>query len=201
MKLLHVDSSILGQGSVSRQLSRAIVDRIVSDHEGAQISRRDLGDGHVPHLSGAEMAAAKGGEADEATRAAMAVGAEVLAEFLAADVVVIGAPMYNFGIPSTLKAWVDRLAIAGQTFRYTEQGAVGLAGGKRVIVASARGGHYAPGTPLAAIDFEEPYLRAVFGFFGITEIEIIRAEGVAIGPDQRQAALSESLAEVSRLAA
>jgi FMN-dependent NADH-azoreductase len=120
-------------------------------------------------------------------------GAGALDEFVAADAVVIGAPMYNFTIPSQLKAWIDRILIAGKTFRYSEAGPVGLAGGKRVIIASSRGGLYAPGMPFEANDFQEPYLRAVLAFIGIEDIEIVRAEGLALG---RDAAVRAALASV-----
>ena len=122
-------------------------------------------------------------------------------EFLDADIVVIGAPMYNFAIPSQLKAWFDRIVIAGKTFSYSEAGAKGLAGGKKIIVASSRGGLYAPGTPQEANDFQEPYLRAILGFIGIKDIEIVRAEGMAYGPEQREAAMRVALASVDLLAA
>ncbi len=125
----------------------------------------------------------------------------MLQEFLDADIVVIGAPMYNLGIPSQLKAWFDRILVAGKTFRYTANGPEGLSAGKRVIVASARGGLYAPGTPQAAADFHEPYLRTLFAFIGIDEIAMIRAEGVAISPEQRQAAVSAALGSVSEVTA
>ena len=122
-------------------------------------------------------------------------GNAALAEFLAADIVVIGAPMYNFAVPSQLKAWLDRILIAGKTFRYTENGPVGLASGKKIVVASSRGGLYSPGMPYEAFDFQERYLRAVFGFIGIPEIEIVRAEGLAIR-EQRDTALAAALAAV-----
>src|SRR5690606_27231630 len=124
------------------------------------------------------------------------VGGEVLEEFLAADTVVVGAPMYNFGIPSTLKAWIDRLAIPGRTFRYTEKGPEGLAGGKKVVIVSARGGLYAAGSAGAAADFQEPYLRQVFGFFGIDDVEIVRAEGVNLGPQQKAEAIAAARAAI-----
>src|ERR1700732_2083466 len=118
-----------------------------------------------------------------------------------ADIVVIGAPMYNFTIPSQLKAWIDRILVGGKTFRYTEAGPQGLAGGKSVIIASSRGGLYAPGMPFAANDFQEPYLRAVFRFIGIEDIEIIRAEGIAFGPEQREAAMQAALASIDSVIA
>jgi FMN-dependent NADH-azoreductase len=123
-------------------------------------------------------------------------GASALDEFLAADIVVIGAPMYNFTVPSQLKAWIDRILIAGRTFRYTEAGPLGLAGGERVIIASSRGGLYASGMPFEAYDFQEKYLPAVFAFIGIEDVEFMRAEGLAFGPEQRDAAIRAALAAV-----
>ena len=125
----------------------------------------------------------------------------MLQEFLDADIVVIGAPMYNFTVSTQLKAWIDRILIAGKTFGYTEAGPKGLAGGKRVIIASSRGGLYSPGAPSEANDFQETYLRAVFGFIGIETLEIVRAEGLAYGPDQREAALDSALASIPSVVA
>ena len=188
MNLLHIDSSISGQASASRQLSSEIVKALVREAPGLTVVRRDLDASPIPHLDGPGFAAIRAGEAAE--------DAAVVQEFLDADVVVIGAPMHNFTIPSQLKTWIDRVLIAGKTFRYTEAGAQGLAGGKTVIVASARGGLYAPGTPQAADDFHETYLRTVFRFIGIEDVTIIRAEGIAYGPAQREAALNAALASV-----
>jgi FMN-dependent NADH-azoreductase len=183
MNLLHVDSSILGQDSASRRLSAAIVASRQAADPRVQRTYRDLAARPLPHLSGGSLARADAGEA--------AVAEQVLAEFLDADVVVVGAPMYNFAIPSTLKAWIDRLAVAGRTFRYNAQGmAEGLAGGKQVVVASSRGGfHQASGA-----DFQEPYLRYMFGFMGITDIRFVRAEGLAVSAEQRKRSLDEALA-------
>jgi FMN-dependent NADH-azoreductase len=202
MKLLHVDASILAQGSVSRVLSAEIVAAQRRLHPGLEVVYRDLGAEPVGHLSGAHLAAAHGAvpEGPDLQRD-LAAGRSALAEFLAADIVVIGAPMYNFGIPSQLKAWIDRLAVAGQTFRYTDKGPQGLAGGKRVIVASSRGGYYGPDTPAAFLDHQESYLRGIFGFFGITDVTFIRAEGVNLGPDQRTKSIEAAKAEAARLAA
>jgi FMN-dependent NADH-azoreductase len=157
----------------------------------------------VPHLSGAHLAAGSADPAtlDPALQQDLALGGEVLAEFLAADIVVIGAPMYNFAISSQLKAWIDRLAVAGKTFRYTADGPVGLAGGKRIIVASSRGGVYSEGSPLAAIDHQEPYLRTIFGFFGITDVRFVRAEGVAMGDAQRTRSVADARREIDLLQA
>lgn len=202
MKLLHVDSSILGQGSVSRALSAEVVTALRANNQGVDVTYRDLAATPIGHLTGMHLGALQGATpADPAVEKDVAAGQAALDEFLAADVVVVGAPMYNFGVSSQLKAWIDRLAIAGKTFRYTENGPVGLAGGKKVIVASARGGLYGPGTPAAAMEHQESYLRAVFQFFGITDITFVRAEGVALGPDARESAIQAAKGEVLRLAA
>lgn len=202
MKLLHVDSSILGRGSVSRTLSAEIAAAQRALHAGLEVSYRDLAAAPIGHLNGAHLAAAQGAvPADAAIEKDIALGEAMLDEFLAADIVVIGAPMYNFSVPSQLKAWIDRLAVAGKTFRYTTEGPQGLAGGKKVIVASSRGGFYGPGTPAAVWEHQESYLRAVFGFFGITDISFVRAEGVALGTEARDKAIEAARGEVTRLAA
>lgn len=201
MKLLHIDSSVSGDASVSRQLSAAIVSVLAEAVPGLEIVRHDLNADPIPHLDSNLLPAVRpGAAADPATHATDDKGAAALEEFLGAEIIVIGAPMYNFTIASQLKAWIDRIIIAGKTFRYTETGAKGLAGGKKVIIASSRGGLYAPGMPYAANDFQETYLRAILGFIGIGDIAIVRAEGVAYGPDQRQAAIQAALASVSVVA-
>lgn len=182
MKLLHIDSSALGDNSVSRQLSAAIVQQWRDQVQDLDVAYRDLDADPVPHLRSGSLAQADAAEAADAER--------VLSQFLEADVVVIGSPMYNFSITSTLKAWIDRVAVAGRTFAYTEKGPVGLAGGKRVIIASSRGGLHA-GQPT---DFQEPYLRQVFAFFGITDVEFVRAEGIAYSPQHRIDAIAQALA-------
>jgi FMN-dependent NADH-azoreductase len=169
---------------------------------GLEVIRRDLDANPIPHLDSKRLPTVRPANApDGAVGIADEGGDNALDEFLAADIVVIGAPMYNFGIPSQLKAWIDRIAIAGKTFSYTADGPVGLVGGKRVIVASSRGGLYAPGMPYEANDFQERYLRAVFTFIGISDIEIIRAEGLALGPAQREAALNAAHAAIATAAA
>jgi FMN-dependent NADH-azoreductase len=186
MRLLHIDSSVLGDNSASRSLSAAIVARLRREHPGLEITRRDLAAQTQPHftpvLPEGHPCAAR--------------NAEILDEFLAADIVVIGAPMYNFTIPTQLKAWFDRILTAGKTFRYTANGPEGLAGGKRVIVASSRGGIYSEG-PAAAIDFQEPYLRQVLGFIGIDNPEFVRAEGLNLGARQREAAMAKAHAQIT----
>src|SRR5690606_25282301 len=185
MKLLHLDASALGANSATRELSAAIVDRWSAREPGLQVAYRDLDADPVPHLTGAALA---GTDA-----AAARASAQVLEEFLAADAVVIGAPMYNFGIPPTLKARIDRIAVAGTTFRYTEAGPEGLAGGKDVVVASARGSALGDGNPA---DFQEAYLRHVFAFMGIAEVTFVRAEGLALSPDHRTRAMAAAHAAI-----
>lgn len=186
MKLLHIDSSALADNSVTRQLTAAIVARWQDEMPGLEVTYRDLDAAPLPHLAGPVLA-----KVDPAVAEA---SEEALRQFLEADVVVIGAPMYNFGIPSTLKAWIDRIAVAGRTFRYTEKGPEGLAGNKKVIIASGRGGIHSG----AASDFQEPYLKFVLGFLGITDVEFVRAEGVNYSPQHRTDALASALASIPR---
>jgi FMN-dependent NADH-azoreductase len=180
MTILKIDSSITGENSVSRQLTAAIAGQLAAANPGATIVERDLANEPLDHL----------------TLAAFADTA-VIDEFLAADTVVIGAPMYNFSVPSQLKAWIDRIAVAGKTFRYTENGPEGLAGGKRVIVAISRGGFYDAGN---SFEHAESYLKSLFNFIGV-EPEFVHADGVNYGPEQREAGIANGLAEVERLAA
>jgi len=201
MKLLHIDSSILGQGSVSRTLSAEVVAALRASDPGVEVTYRDLSANPLAHLTSAHLGLQQGAATDPALQQDVAAGKSALDEFLAADIVVVGAPMYNFGIPSQLKAWIDRLAVAGKTFRYTEAGPQGLCGGKKVIVASSRGGVFSAGSPTAAFDFQETYLRALFGFLGITDVNFVRAEGVAMGPEARTKAIDSAKGEASRLAA
>ena len=202
MKLLHIDSSILGDNSVSRTISAAIVSRLRETHDGLEVQYRDLAATPLSHLSGAYLAG-QGPDVqhDQAMQEDLSLGGAVLAEFLGADIVVIGVPMYNFTIPSQLKSWIDRVMVAGKTFHYTESGPEGLAGGKRVILALSRGGFYGPGTPAAAYEHQESYLRTVFGFMGVSDITVIHAEGVATGAEQRQKALDEALRQAAQLEA
>lgn len=178
MTILHVDSSILGENSVSRQLSGAIVERL---RAGDTVVYRDLAAQPLPHFT----------PTGDTT---------LVDEFLAADTVVIGAPMYNFSVPSQLKAWIDHILVAGKTFSYGENGVVGLAGPKRIVIAVSRGGIYSEGSPAAAAEHLETYLRTVFGFIGLAP-EFVLAEGVNLGPDARTAAIDSALGSISALAA
>lgn len=201
MKLLHLDSSVLGPHSVSRQVSAAIVERLRQSNPGLDIAYRDLTATPLGHLTGSHLAAAQGASPEASLREDIATGQAVLDEFLAADIVVIGAPMYNFTIPSQLKAWIDRILVAGKTFKYGPQGVEGLAGNKRVIVAVSRGGFYGAGTPMAALEHLETYLRSVFGFIGIANPEFISADGIQVGPEHREKAVAGALQAAGNLVA
>jgi FMN-dependent NADH-azoreductase len=184
MKLLHIDSSAQGANSATRELSAAIVARWRAQVLGLSVQYRDLDADPVSHLTGKGLAGADPAAAVESE--------QVMRQFLEADVVVVGAPMYNFSVPSTLKAWIDRIAVSGKTFRYTADGPEGLVKGKRVIVASARGSVHT-GAPS---DFQEPYLRFVFGFLGIDDVEFVRAEGLGYSPQHRADALAAAHAAI-----
>ena len=201
MKLLHIDSSVLGPHSVSRQVSAAIVERLTNATPGLEVTYRDLATAPLAHLSGAHLAAAQGATPEAALGPDLAAGAAALDDFLAADIVVIGAPMYNFTIPTQLKAWIDRIAVAGKTFSYGPDGVKGLAGGKRIIIALSRGNFYSAGAPAATYEHAEIYLRSVFGFIGVTDIDIIVAEGVNVGPEHREKALAGALQAATGLRA
>ncbi|SFK14368.1 FMN-dependent NADH-azoreductase [Methylocapsa palsarum] len=203
MKLLHVDSSILGPYSVSRKLTSDIVARLRELTPGLDVSYRDLAAEPLSHLSADHVAARQTGAPSASPRIQeeLALGVDVLEQFLGADIVVLGAPMYNFGISSQLKAWIDRLAVAEKTFRYTENGPEGLAGGKRVIVVSTRGGVFSEGAPAAALDHQETYLRSVFGFLGIPDVEIVRAEGLNYGPESKAEAIRAAVDKIANLKA
>lgn len=205
MKLLHIDTSILGANSVSRELTALIVGRVTGGTP-AEITYRDLSASNLPHLTPATLpsahpVSAMAGPLDAAGQAARAESDRVLDEFLAADIVVIGAPMYNFTIPSQLKSWIDRILIPGKTFRYGANGAEGLVGGKRVIVAVARGGFYGPDTGAASAEHAESYLRTALAFVGITAPEFVVAEGLAAGEHDKTQALTSARTAAQQLAA
>jgi FMN-dependent NADH-azoreductase len=199
MKLLHLDSSVLGSHSVSRQVSAAIVERLRTSNPGLEITYRDLTAEPLGHLSGPHLAAGQGVTPEASLQPDIDAGQAALSEFLAADIVVLGAPMYNFTIPSQLKAWIDRILVAGKTFKYGAQGVEGLASNKRVIVAISRGGFYGPGTPAAVGEHLETYLRWVFGFIGIHNPEFISADGIQVGPEHREKAVAGALKAASDL--
>jgi FMN-dependent NADH-azoreductase len=199
MKLLHINSSPLGTQSVSRELTRRTVAEWQAAHPGTTVEVLDLAQDAPPHLDLDSLGFRLGPDAaglSEVQKRENARSEQLVSQFLAADVIVVGAPMYNFGIPSQLKAWIDRIAQAGRTFTYTEKGPQGLAGGKTVIVASSRGGVYSTNPALAGLDHQESYLKTVFGFFGITDVRFVRAEGVAMGEAAKAKALSAADVEI-----
>lgn len=203
MKILHIDSSSTGNASVSRQLTAALVQGLREQNPAAEVSYRDLAEDAPDHLGGELLQAlrpAPGHVVAESAQGELARTEAMLTEFLDADVVVVGAPMYNFSIPSQLKAWIDRLAQPGRTFRYTTNGPEGLAAGKEVFIVSSRGGMYA-GTAIESLDHQESFLKTIFAFFGITDVEILRAEGVAMGPEGRDRAMAQALEQVRALVA
>lgn len=198
-KLLHVDSSILGGNSVSRQLTAQIVASYRAAHPETEVSYLDLAVDTPSHLSAESLGfrLPAGSDLTDTQKRENAVSEALVSQFLASDVIVVGAPLYNFTIPTQLKAWIDRIAQVGRTFKYTEQGPVGLAGGKTVIVASARGGMYSTSDAGQAMEHQESFLKVVFGFFGITDVRFVRAEGLAMGEAAKAAALAAAQAEVT----
>ena len=204
MKLLHIDSSPLGTSSVSRQLTQRIAAQWRATHPGTVVEYLDLAVDAPNHLNGDSLGFRLGPDAvgqSETQRKENAISEALVSQFLAADVVVLGAPMYNFSVPSQLKAWIDRVAQAGRTFTYTAKGPQGLAGGKTVVIASSRGGAYSANPVLAFLDHQESYLKTVFGFFGVTDIRIVRAEGVAMGEAVKAQALEAAEREINALTA
>ena len=196
MKLLHIDSSILGDNSASRQLSRSVVDAWKAADPSVEVVYHDLAADAISHFSAATLMAAGTPEAmrDAAQQHEAQLSAETLQEFLDADAVVIAAPMYNFTVPTQLKAWIDRVAVAGKTFRYTEAGPEGLCGDKKVILVSTAGGLHA-GQPTGA--GHEEFLKVFLGFIGITDLEIVRAHGLAYGDEHRANAMSAAQQQIS----
>lgn len=200
MKILQLDSSVTGAQSVSRPLTKETTAKLVAGNPGADVTYRDLVEDPLNHYTA--VLRIHGADADTHTpaqKAELQMGEAILNEFLAADLVVVGAPMYNFCVPSQLKAWIDLICVSGKTFKYGAKGPEGLCGGKKIVIVSSRGGLYGAGSPTAAFDFQENYLKVVFGFLGITDIKVIRAEGVAYGPDAAKAAVESATAEIAKL--
>lgn len=203
MTILHIDSSILGGYSVSRALTAGIVARQQALRPGSKVVRRDLVLDAALHLSGAHIAAFQGGAVGSpALGQDLAVGSAYIDELFAAELIVIGAPMYNFSVPSQLKAWIDRICVAGRTFRYGANGPEGLLpAGKKVFIASTRGGVYTGDSPAAALEHHESYLRGVLGFIGLTDVTVIRAEGLNLGEEAKATAIARAKAQIEALAA
>jgi FMN-dependent NADH-azoreductase len=197
--ILVIDSSVSGEASVSKALVREAVDALTGAGP-ARVVTRDLGADPVPHLTEGTVAGVRGVPAAAAEHQARALSDALIAELRAADTIVIGAPMYNFSIPTGLRAWFDHVLRAGETFSYSEAGPKGLLSGKRVIVVESRGGLYSEG-PAAAIDFQEPYLRHLLGFIGLTDVTFVRAEKIGYGPEARAQAIASATATLRTLAA
>ena len=200
MNILHLDSSPRGERSHSRQLTRAFVQELKTSHPDAQVVYRDLGHNPPPHVDELWIAAAYSDPSTHSPeqKAAIQISEELIAELLTADLIVVGVPMYNFSVPSTLKAYIDQIVRAGRTFNpATYQG---LATGKRLFVLTARGGGgYGPGEQLEAMNFQDPYLRAIFGFIGITDVTFVHDEKTLAGDSNLDSALA-SARETARLA-
>jgi FMN-dependent NADH-azoreductase len=203
MKLLHIDSSVLGAGSASRALTADIVARQVKLHPGLQVIYRDLATDGALHLSPAHLAAWQGQAVSDAQLGAdLTKGGAYMQELLDADIVVIGAPMYNFSVPSQLKAWIDRVMVAGKTFRYGTNGPEGLvSSAKKVYIASSRGNVYALGSPNAPFEHHESYLMSVLRFIGLADITVVRAEGLGLSAASREAAMNKAREQIAAIAA
>ena len=201
MQILHLDSSILADSSASRALSQAIVAGLLRQHPTATVAYRDLVAEAIPHLDGAIAAGFRPitPPAHAATAVEHARSQTLVAELLASDILVIGAPMYNFSVATGLRAWFDHVLRAGETFRYTEAGPEGLLGPKRVIVVESRGGLYSEG-PAQAFDFQEPYLRHLLGFIGLSDVTFVRAEKIGFGPEARAEAIAAATAALRHIA-
>ncbi len=195
MNILFVTSSSRGSASYSNRVATNVLTELRSRNPGARATVRDLGREPLPHINDDFVTATRGAtmpQTDE-QRALLAHSEALVDELLAADVIVIAAPMINFSIPSNLKAWIDYVARAGRTFRYSEKGPEGLVTGKQVIIVAARGGVYA-GNP--ALDFQVPYLKSVLGFLGMTDVEVLEVEGTAYGPDAAENAVTAATAKL-----
>jgi FMN-dependent NADH-azoreductase len=198
-KILAINSSAGGTDSVSRLLVDEALRQLTSLDRDATVTRRDLGASPVPHLTTGTLAGVRGTPTTVEEKAARALSDELIAELRAADTIVIGAPMYNFSIATGLRAWFDHVLRAGETFSYSEAGPRGLLGGKRAIVIVTRGGLYSEG-PARALDFQEPYLRQLLGFIGITDVTFVHAEKIGFGPQARDAAIAAATMQLAALA-
>jgi FMN-dependent NADH-azoreductase len=197
-ELLFVNSSLFGAGSKSRQVALQFIERWREAHPSTEVTERVLDPRTMPHLDGETFAAMRAA-AGEGPQDRVALSDELVAEVERADVIVLAAPMYNFSIPSTLKAWIDHIARAGRTFRYTANGPEGLLKGKKVFVVGARGGVYSGESPSKPYDFQEPYLRFMLGFLGLTDVTFIHVEGIAMGEQAAAAGLARARKAIGEL--
>jgi FMN-dependent NADH-azoreductase len=202
MNILHLDSSIMGAYSASRDISAAIVDRLGELNPGAQVTYRDLAAEPPLHLSGAHMSVFQGAPVEDAVLGTdVGKSSAYIQELFAADIIVIGAPMYNFTISTQLKSWIDRVIVASKTFQYGANGPESLLPpGKKVFLASTRGGAYGEGSPAAFLEHHESYLHGALGFIGLTDVTVVRAEGLAMGDDAKAAAIAQARGQIAALA-
>lgn len=201
--LLFVTSSLMGDKSQSRQVAADYVANILAKTPGLSVVERHLTPDSIPHL-GMDALAGLGAAPDARTpaqAAAVKLADTIIEEVEAADTIVLAVPMYNFSVPSTLKAWLDHVARAGRTFKYTATGPEGQLKGKRVVVVVSRGGFYSGDSPAKGMDFQEPYLRTFFGFLGITHVSFVQVEGQAVGPDVAAKGLAAAKTAITALAA
>ena len=200
--ILHLSSSIRSAGSISRELSNELVSKMKAADAANTVIERDLTAQPVPHLTEQMMGAFFTPAENRSPEQALTVKLSdtLVDEVLAADVIVIAAPMYNFSVSSTLKAWIDHVARVGRTFQYGVNGPEGLIKGKKVIIFTARGGVYSTG-PAKVMDFHETYLRAVLGFLGITDVSFVHSEGLAMGEEAVNNAMANSRSAIDGLIA
>jgi FMN-dependent NADH-azoreductase len=197
--LLIIDSAATGDASVSRKLTAEVADRLGERDPSIHVVRRDIGASPIPHLTAETVGAIRGVARTDEEQRALALSDALIAEVKDADLIVIGAPMYNFGMASTLKAWFDHILRAGVTFRYSESGPEGLVKGKKALVIESRAGLYSEG-PAAAMDHQEPHIRTLLGFMGVTDVTFVRAEKLAFGPDAAASAIAEAVEQIAGLA-
>jgi FMN-dependent NADH-azoreductase len=196
MNILYLTSSPRGSASYSNRVAANVLDELRARDPGATVTVRDLARDELPHIGDDFFTATRGpnGPQTDVQRALLKRSDELVDELFAADLIVIAAPMINFTIPTNLKAWIDFVARAGRTFRYSEKGPEGLVKGKQVIVVAARGGVYQEAGK--ALDFQLPYLKGVLGFLGMTDVEVLEVEGTAYGPEAAEKAVEAATAKL-----
>jgi FMN-dependent NADH-azoreductase len=199
MNILIVNSSAQGETSISNRLTRLVADMVRAADPDSTIRVRDVGSDPIPHLTPGTVGGLRAEAGTDAEKQAQALSDMLIEELRAADLIVVGAPMYNFGMASTLKSWFDHVLRARVTFRYTENGSEGLLGGKRALVIETRGGVYSEG-PAAAMDSQEPHIRTLLGFMGITDVRFVRVERTGFGPEAVAEAIGAAESELADLA-
>lgn len=183
--ILYIESSIFGADGVSSQLAQDLIEKLRAQNPGSSLTERHLNSDNIPHFDAATIGAVTSGEAELANT--------LIEEVQAADILVIGAPMYNFGVPTQLKAWFDHIARAGTTFQYTETGPVGLLKNKQAYVVTSRGGFHRDGQT----DVLTPFMKIILGFLGISDVTFVYAEGLNMGDDLRNKSMAEAQAQIA----